>query len=249
METALTRNVRILPDADAVADTAARIIRSAAAVAVAQRSRFSMALSGGTSPRLLFRLLAASYRDAIRWDLTHIFWADERCVPGDHAESNFGAANSDLLSRISIPAGNIHRIPGELAPEAAAAEYERDLLAHFGRDGIPQFDLILLGMGGDGHIASLFPNAETLSVTDRLAVPAYSAAAGDWRVTLTYPVLDNALLLVVLVTGPAKAGIVTEVLGKGKREAYPAGAISPRNGRIVWLLDSAAASGLKQLQS
>ena len=148
-----------------------------------------------------------------------------------------------------MPAGNIHRVKGELAPEAAAKEYEHDLRTHFGADGIPRFDLILLGMGSDGHAASLFPGEKTLSETERLAVPAFSASAGNWRVTLTLPVLNSSSLVVFLVTGRTKAGIVTEILAKGKREPYPAGAISPQHGRIVWLLDKDAASGLQEKPS
>jgi len=246
MEASLNRNVRILPDAEAVAHTAARIIQSAAAVAIASRGRFSAALSGGSSPQLLYALLGNDYRENIRWDLTHLFWSDERCVAADHEQSNFRLANEALISRISIPAGNIHRVRGELPPEEAAEEYERVLKAHFGADGIPRFDLILLGMGSDGHVASLFPGAETLTETKRLALPAFSAAAGNRRVTLTFPVLNNASLLVFLVTGRTKAGIVTEILAKGKRDHYPAGAIDPQHGRIVWLLDRDAASGLQQ---
>jgi 6-phosphogluconolactonase len=249
METALSRNVRILPDAEAVAHTAARIFSSAAAVAISQRGRFSAVLSGGKTPQQLYRMLADAYREHIRWDLTHLFWSDERCVPADHEQSNFRLAREELISRISIPAGNIHRVKGELAPEEAAKKYEHDLRTHFGPEGIPAFDLILLGLGSDGHAASLFPGAETLSETERLAVPAFSASAGNWRVTLTLPVLNSSPLVVFLVTGKTKAEIVTEILAKGKRDPYPAGAISPQHGRIVWLLDSDAASGMQQKPS
>ena len=249
METALSSNVRILPDAEAIAHIAARIFQSAAAVAIASRGRFSVALSGGSSPQRLYRMLGSAYRANIRWDLTHIFWSDERCVPADHAQSNFRLANEELISRISMPAGNIHRMRGELPPEEAAREYELDLRTHFGVDGIPKFDLILLGMGSDGHAASLFPGAETLSEMERLAVPAYAASVGNWRITLTVPVLNSASLVVFLVTGRTKAEIVTEILAKGKRDPYPAGAISPQHGRIVWLLDHDAAAGLQQKPS
>jgi 6-phosphogluconolactonase len=245
METALSRNVRILPDAEAVAHIAARIFSSAAAVAISQRSRFSVVLSGGSTPQQLYRVLADAYREHIRWDLTHLFWSDERCVPADHEQSNFRQANDTLISRISIPAGNIHRVKGELAPEEAAITYEHDLRTHFGAEEIPAFDLILLGLGSDGHAASLFPAAKTLSETKRLAVPAFSASSGNWRVTLTLPVLNSSPLVVFLITGKTKAEIVTEILAKGKGDRYPAGAISPQHGRIVWLLDKDAAAGLQ----
>lgn len=246
METALSKNVRILPSADAVAHTAARIFQSSAAVATTLRGRFSAVLAGGTSPRQLYRLLGTAYRETIRWDLTHLFWSDERCVPADHDLSNFRLANEELISLIAIPLGNIHRIRGELLPDEASREYELDLRTHFGTGAIPRFDLILLGVGSDGHVASLFPGAETLSEMKHLAVPAFAASAGNWRVTLTLPVLNNASLVVFLVTGGSKAGIVTEILAQGKRDSYPAEAVSPLRGRIVWLLDKDAAAGLQQ---
>ena len=238
----------MLSDAEGVVQTAARIFNSAAAVAVSRRSRFSVLLSGGSTPQKLYHLLGTSYREHIRWDLTHFFWSDERCVSADHEQSNFRLANAELISRTGIPAGNIHRIKGERAPEEAATEYEDDLRTHFGTDGIPRFDLILLGIGEDGHTASLFPGGKAVSETKRLAVPTYSSRARNWRVTLTLPVLNSAGLVVFLVTGKAKAGIIKEILAKGNRDLYPAGAVRPEHGRIIWLLDEDAASGLKETE-
>jgi 6-phosphogluconolactonase len=245
METALNRNVRILPDPEAAAGTAARIFLSAAAVAISLRGRFSVALSGGSTPQPLYHMLGSSYRENIRWELTHLFWSDERCVARDHIRSNFRLAYEAMISRIGIPDENIHRIQGELGAEEAAAAYETELKRYFGADALPRFDLILLGIGEDGHIASLFPGAETLAETERLAVPALSPTAGDRRVTLTLPVLNNAALVVFLVTGRTKAGIMTEILVNGKKDAYPAGLVSPHHGRLIWLLDEDAASGVR----
>jgi 6-phosphogluconolactonase len=245
METPLSRNVRILPDPEAAARTAARTFLSAAAVAISLRGRFSVALSGGSTPQQLYHMLGSSYREIIRWELTHLFWSDERCVAKDHVQSNFRLAYDAMISRIGIPNENIHRIQGELAPGEAAAAYEAELNRHFGADALPRFDLVLLGIGEDGHTASLFPESETLSETKRLAVPAFSPSAGDWRVTLTLPVLNNTALVVFLVTGRTKAGIMTEILVNDTKDAYPAGLVSPHHGRLIWLLDEDAASGLR----
>jgi 6-phosphogluconolactonase len=247
VETALT-NVRVLPDDEAAAHAAARIFTEAAADAISLRNRFSVALSGGSTPHKLFHLLGSSHRDKIAWGQAHIFWADERCVPPDHEQSNFSVAHEALISRIGIPAENIHRIRGELMPEEAAEKYGHDLRAYFGTAGIPGFDLIFLGLGEDGHTASLFPGGKAVSETKRLAVPAYSSRARNWRVTLTLPVLNNAALVVFLVTGKTKAGIIREILAKGNRNPYPAGAVRPEHGRIIWLLDEDAASGLKETE-
>lgn len=244
METALT-NVRVLPDGEAAAHAGVRIFTEAAADAISLRNRFSVALSGGSTPKKLCHLLGASYSEKIAWEHVHIFWSDERCVPPDHEQSNFRLANEEFLSRINIPDANIHRIQGELGPTEAAGAYEHELRAHFRAGGIPYFDLILLGIGEDGHTASLFPGEKTVSETERLAVPAFPGHAGNRRVTLTLPVLNNAALVVFLVTGKAKSGIIREILLKGKRDLYPAGAVRPEHGRIIWLLDEDAASGLK----
>jgi len=246
VEAALSRNVRVLPDAAGVAHAAARIFKMAAAAAVSLRNRFSVALSGGSTPQKLYHLLGATYGGKIAWEHVHIFWADERCVPPDHEQSNFRLANEELLSRINIPGNNIHRIQGELGPAEAAGAYEHDLRAHFKTEGIPCFDLILLGIGEDGHTASLFPGEKTVSETKRVVVPAFSGRAGNRRATLTLPVLNNAALVVFLVTGEAKSGIIREILAKGKRDPYPAGLVRPEHGRIIWLLDEDAASGLKE---
>jgi 6-phosphogluconolactonase len=246
METALSRNVRVLSDAEGVAHTGAQLFKSAAAVAISSRGRFSVALSGGSTPHRLYRMLGSAYRKRITWEQVHIFWSDERCVPADHEQSNFRQACEELISRIDIPDNNIHRIRGELTPEEAAKEYENALKKHFETDGMPRFDLVLLGIGEDGHTASLFPGAETLSETERLAVPARSSQAGNWRVTLSLPVLNSAALVVFLVTGKTKAGIINEILSKGNKDPYPAAAVSPHHGRIIWLLDEDAASGIRQ---
>jgi 6-phosphogluconolactonase len=245
METALKEEVRILSDPDSLGAAAAELFMAAGDDAISSQGRFSVALSGGATPRGLYRILGTAYRDRIRWDLTHIFWADERCVPKDHIQSNFRLVHEEMLSRLMIPKQNIHRIKGELAPEEAAREYEEDLIRHAGGTGIPRLDLILLGVGEDGHTASLFPGSASLSETDRLALPVFSETAMNWRVTLTLPVLNNASRLMFLVTGRSKAIVVSKLFDKEKRQAYPAGRIALSHGSIVWLLDKDASSAME----
>ena len=244
MENAVTKDIRVFPDTLSLARAAAAIVAAAAAEAIAAAGRCSLALSGGTTPRLLFHCLGSEYRDTISWQRVHLFWADERVVPPDHEQSNFGMVNAELLRKIAIPPGNIHRIRGELLPQAAATAYEMDLESYFGKAVLPRFDLILLGVGEDGHTASLFPGSDALAEKQRLTVPALSPVAPHWRITLTLPVLNNAARIVFLVSGPAKAGIISAILGAGADNPYPAGLVNPARGSLAWLLDKEAAAGL-----
>jgi len=236
--------IRLFPDAPSLARGAAEMIAGTVAAAVASRGRCAVALSGGTTPRLLFRLLAAEYLDRLPWPQVHFFWADERAVPPDHEESNFRMAQTELLARLSLLTEQVHRIRGELIPAAAAEAYEADLQGYFGEAGPPVFDLILLGVGEDGHTASLFPGDGALTEEHRWAVPAYSPATANWRITLTLPVLNNAAAVLFLVSGEAKAGVIGAILGQGERDAYPAGLVQPVRGSVAWLLDQEAAAGL-----
>ncbi len=234
-----------------VAGTKADLDRAAAEMVAdavaATDGRFSMALSGGSTPRGLYQLLASdAYRDRIDWAKVMVFFADERCVSPDDPESNYGMVREALLSRVSIPAGNVHRMSGEAcsAPNAAQ-EYEWQLTAAcpFGEAcEVPELDLILLGIGDDGHTASLFPDTEALGVMDRWVaanpVPQLSTA----RLTLTYPVLAAARRLVFLVAGASKSDIVRRVLADDP--ALPAARALRLNPNATLLLDSEAASGL-----
>jgi 6-phosphogluconolactonase len=205
----------------------------------------SVALSGGSTPRVLYELLAdpaAPFRDQIAWDETHFFFTDERHVPPDHPQSNYRMVNEALFSRVPAPAQNVHRIAGERSvADEAAHQYESDLRLAFGTR-IPAFDVILLGLGEDGHTASLFPHSPALNETDRLVVAPYVEKLNAYRITLTLPVLNNGKATMFLVTGASKAEILREVIYTDKKtDLYPAQAISPTNGAVSWLVDKAAA--------
>lgn len=248
METALSVLLRIVENPEELAKEGAKLFMDAAAAAIAQQGRFSVALSGGSTPYRLFRHLGASYRQKIAWDRVHLFWSDERCVPRDHEQSNFRLAYDELISRIWIPAANVHRIKGELRPEEAARYYEADMKKHFDKD-MPSFDLILLGVGPDGHTASLFPGAEILRERQRLALPVFSDTALHWRVTLTLPVLNSAKQVLFLVTGRSKADIVSSLIGINEADGYPAAMVRPSAGNIIWLVDRDAAAELPEAVS
>ena len=211
--------------------------------------RFTVALAGGSTPRGMYELLAADmYRDRIDWQKVHIFFGDERCVTPESDYSNYRMANASLLMNVSIPKRQIHRIRGEAPPNIAAAEYEGTLLRIFGETDdrpFPRFDLILLGMGPDGHTASLFPGTAALNETKRWVVSTHvdkfagTPTPAD-RVTLTYPVLNAAAHVLFMVAGADKAAALREVLhGAPNADLYPSQGARPTNGRLTWLVDAA----------
>jgi 6-phosphogluconolactonase len=236
--------VRVLDDVAALAREAAEEWRARALAAVAASGRFTVALTGGSTPRVLYALLAdpaAPYRDALPWARTHVFFGDERNVSPDHPDSNYGMARDALLARVPLPPENVRRMRGEDDAEAAARAYERDLRAFFGSD--PRFDLLLLGMGADGHVASLFPGSPALEERSRLVAATSSPPPGGRRITLTFPVLEAAARVVFLVAGEAKAPAVARALsGAAGDEAVPAARVRPRDGSVLWLVDRAAAA-------
>jgi 6-phosphogluconolactonase len=240
--------VRILEDAGAVARAAAAELCRLATAAVAERDRFTVALSGGSTPRLLFREVASAPPGSLPWEKVHLFWGDERTVPPDHPDSNFRMAHEELLSRVAIPTANIHRMRGEDPdPVAAAADYEADLLDFFGLRPrqLPRFDLVLLGMGVDGHTASLFPGSEALLETERLVAAPWIAQLGTQRLTLAARVFNQAACVVFLVSGGDKAATLKRVL-EGPRHPLelPSQLVAPGDGELVWLIDTAAARHL-----
>lgn len=241
----MKEEIRVFPDAPSLAQAAAIIFMETVIKATAGGAQCSLALSGGRTPQDLFRLLAEADSAQTNWEQTHFFWADERVVPPEHKQSNFRLAWEAWLSRLALPPGNIHRIRGELPAAAAAESYEGELRFFFRGKSLPEFDLILLGLGEDGHTASLFPGSSALEEKQRLALPVYHAGTANWRVTLTLPVLNNASRAIFLVAGVAKAPMVKAILGEGEgRPQYPAGLVKLRQGQLLWLLDEAAATGL-----
>ncbi|HEX8948374.1 MAG TPA: 6-phosphogluconolactonase [Dissulfurispiraceae bacterium] len=238
--------VEVLSDPTAVGHRAAEVFLHLSQKAVAAHGRLSVALSGGRTPGELYGLLGSEhYREKIGWERIHFFWADERCVPKEDEASNFRLALETFLSHVPVPSGNIHRIRGEEGAEKAASDYEADLRDFFGTSKSPPFDLIILGVGEDGHTASLFPGSKALEEKERPVVPVYKEKPQVDRVTLTLPVLNHAAHILFLVTGDSKTDIVCDILGAGKRDKYPAGLVSPADGSVLWLLDRAAADKLK----
>lgn len=232
----------VMPDPEALAREAVQRFNKLALEAVESRGRFSVALSGGSTPEALYRLLAEEpYRGQIPWEQVHLFWGDERCVSPDDPGSNFRLANRAFIAHVPIPPENIHRVRGELEPQVAARAYERELHDFFCGPR-PRFDLVLLGLGGDGHTASLFPGSSTLDETERLAVAveAHYQDRPTQRVTLTLPAINTARHILFLVTGSAKAEIVHAVLD-GPPARFPAQRILPLAGQLTWLMDEEAA--------
>lgn len=214
---------------------------------------FTVALAGGSTPKNLYSMLTSTeFVQRISWPQVYLFWGDERCVPPAHAESNYRMANESLISRVPIPPGNVYRMEGEGEPEASASRYEATLKRVFQLSDkeVPRFDLVLLGLGDDGHTASLFPDSEAIQETERLVTAVYVEKLKSYRLTLTFPVLNHAAHVFFLVAGKGKAKILREVLfGGDETESTPARRIMPDNGRILWFVDRSAASLSPELQS
>lgn len=205
-----------------------------------------IALSGGSTPMVVFEELAANYKDSIPWSKVHLYWGDERCVPPAHPDSNYGMTKEHLLMGIDIPESNIHRIHGEDPPEEEARRYEGllgDTLPRKYR--IPHFDLVILGLGEDGHTASIFPHEMYLWDSRSCCEVARHPFNGQQRITITGKIINNAANIAFLVTGAGKAEKVQEILQKkGNFESYPANRVSPRSGELYWFLDKEAATGI-----
>jgi 6-phosphogluconolactonase len=236
------------PDAAALAGRAAQYLVEMVGEAVAGRGRARIAISGGSTPKAAFALLAdptKPWRSRMPWDKLEIYWVDERCVPPDDADSNYRMTREELLDKVPMGAGQIHRMEGELAPEEAAACYESRLRDSFRLEGAesPRFDLVALGMGPDGHTASLFPHTEALHEMGRLVTANHVQNKDAWRITLTWPVINNAASVFFLIGGAEKAGVVKEVfMGPRDPERLPSQLIRPSSGILTLILDKAAAS-------
>ncbi|MEZ4775280.1 MAG: 6-phosphogluconolactonase [Bacteroidia bacterium] len=203
---------------------------------------FHLALSGGSTPKILFQYLASLPADFLPWERIHLWWGDERSVAPDHAESNYGMTKTFLLDHIAIPEENIHRVKGEISPEKAATEYIEEIKAYIPeKDGWPVFDLIMLGMGDDGHTASIFPHEIYLLRSPSICAVATHPDSGQKRVTLTGKVINASARVAFLVTGKSKAEKVSEIMRKmPQSHIYPAAYIQPVAGKLYWFLDNAA---------
>lgn len=246
--------LRCYPDEKALSRAAADEIVAAAADAIAQRGRFWLALSGGSTPRRLYELLVEPpYRERIDWSKAELFWSDERAVAPDHAASNFRMAREAMLDRLALRADQVHRMPAERADlDAAAREHQAELARLSGATpggGPPRFDVVLLGMGPDAHVASLFPGSAALTERARWVVHGRASAEPSDRLTFTVPLLNAARLVLLLVAGASKAAALAEVL-EGPRDPMrlPSQALDPQGGRLVWLVDAAAASRLTRIE-
>lgn len=227
-------NPTILYPTDFAAE-AARFILDHARVAIRERGLFRLALSGGNTPRTVHAQLVGLCAD-LPWNRVQITFGDERCVPPDHADSNYRMAKETLLDAAGIPAGNVFRIRGEIAPDDAAREYEEKLTAFASRLGEPRYvhDLVLLGLGEDGHTASLFPGSPALAETQRNVIPTTGPKPPPQRITMTFPLLNAARHVAFLVTGAGKHPLVEEIVaGRG---AHPAGRVRPTAGAVTWLV-------------
>ncbi|MFW6054808.1 MAG: 6-phosphogluconolactonase, partial [Thermodesulfobacteriota bacterium] len=226
----------------------AEICRTAALEAVQKKRRFTLALSGGSTPRLMHRLLAREpYLGEIPWDKTHIFWVDERCLKPDDPESNYGLAKQDFLLEVPLPREQIHPMPSTLPPEQGARIYQKTITDFFDikKGQCPVFDLIYLGLGSDGHTASLFPGQTAFHEKRRLIVPVKGGSPDVNRLTMTLPLINRAKQKVFLVSGSDKARTVKRIV-RDKLQDLPAGRIRPEKGRLIWILDQEAAALLEK---
>ena len=238
--------IRIFNDLEILSIHAANLFSEQAARSILERGQFLVALNGGGTPTRLFQLLSTDFHDKVEWAKVHIFWGDERCVPPDDSGSSYGQARELLLSRVLIPESNIHRIKGELTPVEAAKEYFL-LLKEYASPPFdwPRFDLVYLGMGEDGHTASLFPGSPVNVTEAALPVTAHYQDRPANRVTLTQLVFNSARMIVFTATGEKKAITLAEVLSdRYNPELYPAQRIDPKDGQLIWLIDKDAAGKL-----
>lgn len=239
--------IRVHPQLSALSADAAKVFAAAAIKSINECGRFCVCLSGGSTPIETYAILASDkFRSQIPWQHVHVFWGDERCVPPDHPDSLYAMAWKLLLCRVPIPAENVHRMRGEAKnPQDAAAEYEGMLRNFFDLkvDEFPRFDLILLGMGADGHIASLFPGTPGLYEMRRLVLANYVEALRAMRLTMSLPVFNNAAQVMFLVVGESKAVALRSVLSESPEgQQLPAGMINLRRGNVLWLVDRSAAA-------
>lgn len=241
------KNIEIFESVEVLSEAVARFISDKAEKAIREKGRFTLVLAGGKTPELLFTLLSqALYERVIAWDKVFVFWGDERCVALNDEQNNAHRAKKLLLDRVNIPAANIYRIPSDLEPAKAARLYE-DSIRHFFKGAKPSFDLILLGLGEDGHTASLFPHTDVLHDSSHLVTSLYLEEQKMYRITMTAPLINMAHNILFMVAGPAKAGIFHAVIdGPYEPEKYPAQMINPQSGGLYWYIEKGVAELLQK---
>jgi 6-phosphogluconolactonase len=238
-------NLLLFETPEELAEASARDFAARTQETIDERGRFAVALAGGSTPKATYEVLARDYANELDWSRVHVFFGDERTVPPDHEDSNYRMAYETLLSH--VPVGSVHRMRGELPPDEAAAAYEEELRAFFGQVDVPRFDLILCGLGEDGHTLSLFPETAALDVNDRWVVANPVLKLGTTRLTLTIPVLNVSRAVTFVVAKESKAEALKEVLeGDADPRAYPAKLVRPESRDLTWMVDRAAARLLKR---
>ena len=240
-------NMNVFPNRQALVEGACQRLTEAFQEAIERQGYCAVALSGGSTPRAVYeRLGQEPYRSQIEWSKVHLFWGDERGVPPDHPDSNYRMVKEALLQRISIPEENIHRIPAERPPQEAAQLYE-DELKKFFRPKMPVFDVVLLGLGTDGHTASLFPGTPAVSEREKWVTAVFVPQMKSWRITLTLPVINRARKIFFLVVGSSKAEIVRKLFHLQQPSVeVPASLVAPQQGELWWLVDGEAGGAVRQ---
>jgi 6-phosphogluconolactonase len=242
--------VEVWRDLEELSERASELFIGIAREATTSRGAFRLALSGGSTPQALYNLLAQKDKAArVAWEQAHVYWSDERCVPPDDSQSNYRLAQDALLRHVPVPPEQVHRMRGEDEPESAALDYAAELEQEFG-ESTPRFSLILLGMGEDGHTASLFPHSPVLQDTERTVAASYVEQLAAHRLTLTLRTLNAAEMIIFLVAGEAKAATLLKALDESKAVedgSLPARLVRPAEGELLWLVDEAAASLITSL--
>ena len=237
--------ILIFPSPEELAGAVAKEFQKAAAAARGSGKIFSVALSGGNTPKILFdRLASPEIAETIPWEAAHLFWGDDRCVPPGHPESNYGMTRQTLLEKIAIPKENIHRIHGEAEPEKEIQRYAKEIRETLGTEGVPRFDWILLGLGADGHTASLFPGSVIKEDSHRVCGATEHPDTGQKRITLTLRTINHAARVLFLAAGSSKAEMTGRILRRPLHDPkeYPAGRVNPGRGKVEWYLDREAAA-------
>ena len=242
----MEKSVEIYPTAYELAEKFAEELAGLITESAKKKRKLTVALSGGSTPELLFSILGDHFSQSVPWEYVHFFWGDERCVPPDDPDSNYGMTRRDLFNKIDIPPANIHRIRGEDDPGKEVLRYSAEISEFtLSREGIPRFDLIILGLGEDGHTASIFPGQEGLLRSDKICELACHPFSGQNRITITGRVINNAESVVFMVTGNKKAQIVEKIINKNPLSGnFPASHIGPSSGMLRWLLDDESGSML-----